>query len=179
MSGVFFAGDGHFGQKGVSNFRKRFDSDLEHNAFIIENWFSTIGKRDTVYCLGDWVFDKKSLSIMAALPGRKILLPGNHDKLRAREYLDVFDDIIGIRSYKGLAWLTHCPMHPQELYGKFNLHGHIHRNTIQDVRYVNVCMENIGYTPITLEDIMEWRAHGNPSVPVGVFNTNAPESERV
>ena len=40
---------------------------------------------------------------------------------------------------------------PDELKGKINLHGHIH--LIDDLRYFNVSMENIDYTPISLEEI--------------------------
>lgn len=40
---------------------------------------------------------------------------------------------------------------PDELKGK--IHGHVHSNNIDDLRYFNVSMENIDYTPISLEEI--------------------------
>ena len=40
---------------------------------------------------------------------------------------------------------------PDELKGKINLH--VHSNNIDDLRYFNVSMENIDYTPISLEEI--------------------------
>ena len=42
---------------------------------------------------------------------------------------------------------------PDKLKGKINLHGHVHSNNIDDLLYFNVSMENINYTPISLEEI--------------------------
>jgi calcineurin-like phosphoesterase family protein len=44
-------------------------------------------------------------------------------------------------------------MHPQELRGKINVHGHMHRDAIQDPRYVNVNVDFTGMKPVLLDDI--------------------------
>jgi calcineurin-like phosphoesterase family protein len=41
------------------------------------------------------------------------------------------------------------------LRGKKNVHGHVHYKTIPDDRYLNVCCENINFTPISLEEVNE------------------------
>jgi calcineurin-like phosphoesterase family protein len=56
-------------------------------------------------------------------------------------YLKYFEDVRGFLRYKQM-WLSHCPIHPQELYRcKLNVHGHIHKNTNSPelpLPYVNV-----------------------------------------
>ena len=57
--------------------------------------------------------------------------------------------------------LTHIPVHPESLarWG-LNVHGHLHANRVNlplaqipDRRYFNVSMEQINYTPISLEEV--------------------------
>lgn len=50
-------------------------------------------------------------------------------------------------------WLSHCPLHPEELRGRLNIHGHVHTNSVRDQRYINVSFE-MSKTPIPLEDIV-------------------------
>jgi calcineurin-like phosphoesterase family protein len=71
--------------------------------------------------------------------------------------------------YKG-AFLTHCPVHPQELEYRtsINIHGHLHeynvtkniirgtRDTnlgVPDKRYINVSCEQVNYQPKTLKEL--------------------------
>jgi calcineurin-like phosphoesterase family protein len=90
------------------------------------------------------------------LPGKKILIRGNHDTLPTLAYLHYFDEVYGLLKYKEF-WLSHAPIHPDELRNKINLHGHVHYATIPDKRYFNCCPENLypsfGSYLISLEDI--------------------------
>lgn len=54
--------------------------------------------------------------------------------------------------YKNL-WLTHAPIHPDELRGKKNVHGHCHGHILNDKRYINVCVEHAD-RPIPIEEII-------------------------
>jgi len=154
MSKVYVIGDLHFGHRQVTRFRKEFESDTHHEEHIMDNWNDLITKRDIVYVMGDAAFDMVGLAKIGKLPGIKYLVRGNHDKLTAAEYLYVFDDVYGIIAHKGI-WLSHAPIHVQELWGRPNIHGHVHFNTIPDDWYFNVSAENIGYTP---KDFYEIRA---------------------
>jgi calcineurin-like phosphoesterase family protein len=149
--------DPHIGHLKIGNYRKEIGSVEENTKIIVENYMKTINKRDTIYFLGDVAFDYDSLNIIKSLPGSKHLVMGNHDaekkrKMHIREYLDCFDTISSLVKYKEF-WLSHCPIHPQELRGKRNIHGHVHEYTVPDDNYINVCMEKIDYTPISLEEI--------------------------
>lgn len=83
--GLFSIGDLHFGF-GVKKPMDIFGENWEnHSEKIIENWKREITKEDTVLLPGDisWgmrLFEAKAdLNVIDSLPGRKILLSGNHD----------------------------------------------------------------------------------------------------
>ena len=159
MSSVYFCSDFHLGHNGVSyKFRKIFQSDSEHDEYFLDMWSSTITKRDIVYCLGDMAFTKEKLNMLSGLYGNKKLIMGNHDLIHGitiNDLVQAYDSVEGITKYKG-KWLSHAPMHPSELYGKFNIHGHVHFDTIMDSNYINVCpeaSENFNKVFYSLEDI--------------------------
>ena len=81
---------------------------------------------------------------------------GNHEnqfgEFRTEQLWDVFTKVHALHTRKG-CWLSHAPIHPEELRGKFNIHGHVHDNTLQDPRYANVSLENCNYTPVDFQDI--------------------------
>ncbi|MFV0314275.1 MAG: metallophosphoesterase [Anaerotignum sp.] len=83
--GLFAIGDLHFGyavQKPMSIFGAHWEG---HSEKIIDNWKREISDTDTVLLAGDisWGMReceaKADLEIIHDLPGRKILLEGNHD----------------------------------------------------------------------------------------------------
>ena len=139
MSQVFFTADLHLGHNNVGAFRKNVESSEENTAWIVEQWHQTIRKKtDVVWLLGDIVFDEVSLEVLATLPGRKQLVRGNHDAIK--DYgraLEVFENMYGLHT-KYHYWLSHAPVHPAELRGKPNIHGHVHYHDIPDPRYVTV-----------------------------------------
>lgn len=163
---VLFTGCLHLGHRAIAKYRPFVGSCQENTDLICDEWNDVIKKNDVVYVLGDAAFDKNHLDLMGKLPGRKILVKGNHDTfVTAKEQLEVFEEIHGMVKYKGI-WLTHCPMHPNELWNKPNLHAHVHSNTVMingtlDKRYLNVCADNL-YTTwdkkifITLEEVREY-----------------------
>lgn len=152
MSVVYMIGDLHFGHKNIANYRKGFASEEHHREHLSAQWSSIVKKRDVVWVLGDAAFTSEGLASIRLLPGRKILVRGNHDLLSTAEYLSVFEEVYGIIRYKKV-WLSHAPIHPDELRGRRNIHGHVHNATIQDARYVNVSAENINYTPAKYQAI--------------------------
>ena len=66
--------------------------------------------------------------------------------------------MFGLYKYKEF-WLSHAPIHPCELRGKRNIHGHVHQNHVMDEhhkrdnRYINVCVENTDGAPVSLDKI--------------------------
>lgn len=158
MSTNYFLSDPHFGHQNIPKFRPCFSTVEEHDQHIFDNCNKLFRKQDKIWFNGDVAFTKEALYRIKELKGTKILILGNHDtEWKKRGYtfqdlLEVFDDIQSLVKWHEF-WLSHCPVHPDELRGKINIHGHIHSHIIDDPRYVNICMEHINYTPITLEEI--------------------------
>lgn len=163
---VYAIADTHFGHRNVLKWRTDFSSIEDHDNTIYQMIRLTCGKRDSLYILGDVALGPDSLKYIEAI-AREVeflhIVLGNHDDERkgsptVRDYLSVCRNVYGLRKYKG-AWLSHAPLHPDELRGKVNIHGHVHGRCVEgDDRYVNVSCENTDYTPINMVDIFEgWR----------------------
>jgi len=168
MSKVYFISDLHFGHSNIIKFAGdyRYGNDCIENMHItIAMWNARVTKRDTVYVLGDVAMNDQGFEALRELNGNKLLVRGNHDMYKAKRYLQVFSDVYGVRMYKGY-WISHAPIHPTELRGRKNIHGHVHQNTLMnhyneiDERYINVCVETTDGAPILFTDIKEGRHIG-------------------
>lgn len=164
---VFFIGDPHLGHRNIAKFRPFVKDVNDNDDQICAEWKAVVHKRGIVYVMGDAAFTQEGLDRIAALPGKKILIKGNHDDMVSTAAQSaVFDEIHGMLKYKGM-WLTHCPMHPDELRGKPNVHGHVHSKPIMkktwwggsklDPRYLNTCPDftvpTFGKYILTLDEV--------------------------
>lgn len=124
---------------------------------MVEAWNSVVRQQDTVYHLGDVAIKRKSLPVLSKLCGRKVLIKGNHDIFKLKDYLPYFEDIRAYKIFPEFGIIcSHIPIHPESLARwKLNVHGHLHNNKLPDPRYLCVSVERINYTPVALEDIKE------------------------
>ena len=156
MSNTWFSSDLHLDHKGIIKFRD-FGSVEEHNAIIKDNYHKVVKPRDRVYLTGDVAFSKEALEDLKTWSGTKILICGNHDLERGitmKDLCDVYDEVYAFKRWREF-WLSHCPIHPEELRGKYNLHGHCHSHIIDDPRYLNLCLEHHNYMPIDINFIRD------------------------
>jgi len=166
---IWFVSDTHWGHANILKFKTadgdplRVFESVEHmDETMVENWNRVVATCDIVYHLGD-VYFGQGHQVLPRLKGRKRLILGNHDTAKNPEVLNNFQKILMWRMFPEFnILLTHVPVHPGSLEFKtrFNMHGHLHRNRVKDAngidkRYINVCVENINYTPIHLEEILE------------------------
>lgn len=142
MANVWFTSDLHFGHKNINKFRLEVAHETDNRLRIVSDWSNLVTKRDDVYVLGDAAFNMDTVGEFFDLPGRKFLVRGNHDELDTQVYLKYFSAVYGLKKYKEF-WLSHAPIHPNELRGKINLHGHVHYQSVPDKRYFNMCVENL------------------------------------
>lgn len=174
---VFVISDLHMGHKNIVRFQhdgkplRPFRDIHEMHSVIMERWCSVVTPQDKVYVLGDVAMSRPGLELLRTLPGKKRLVRGNHDLMNDKWYHSVgFKALYGVRQLNGV-WLTHVPMHPQSMSGRAigNIHGHLHsnvvmqpwpRNHIIDPRYFNACVEQIDYTPRSIESIINERKWG-------------------
>jgi calcineurin-like phosphoesterase family protein len=126
----------------------------------VNKWNSVVTKRDVVYVLGDVCFDVSKMPLLDTMLGTKYLIIGNHDTFQLGVYQKYFKKIHGFRTYKGY-WISHAPIHPDELRGRRNIHGHVHNNPIMlkgyepDLRYIPVCVEQLNGYPVPFDKIKE------------------------
>jgi calcineurin-like phosphoesterase family protein len=157
MSCTRFISDLHLGHDKIHVFSGEFRGGVksleEHDAWIVEQWNSVVSKHDLVMVQGDVCFDKSKMHLLKKMRGSKHLIIGNHDKFSLKTYLEYFDKVHGFMKYKGQAWLSHAPVHVQSLRGKFNIHGHVHQASVDDLRYINVSVEAVGGRPISWDDL--------------------------
>lgn len=180
---TFYISDLHLGHANTTNGKfvnadgsnlRPFADVEEMNHEIMSRWNELVTEEDKVYVLGDVVINKKFLSLVNELKGKKRLVRGNHDIFRTREYMDVgFKEVYGVRVLNPMGILSHIPLHPDTITKRFgiNIHGHLHGNVVMmanphygslygaskeipDPRYFNVAVEQIDYTPILHEDLM-------------------------
>lgn len=164
MSTNYFIGDCHFSHNDIhKKFRTNFSSDEEHDNVIYENIMSCAGKRNQLWLLGDIFFKPESfwrLDEFSKYFQNVNYVLGNHCHTSVSKYAAQFDNvhIFGIQSKYGF-WISHAPVHPDELRGRTCLHGHTHNvlmldsNGEIDKRYICVSCEQVDYKPITLEQI--------------------------
>lgn len=161
MSRVFTISDTHFGHKNMA-IKRGFHDEFYHDEHIIQQWNKVVRKKDTVYLLGDITMEKGNYEILNRLNGYKKVILGNHDMPQhVPELLKYVNSVCGMFKYKNIMF-THCPIHESEI-NRFrrNVHGHVHENSLQDERYINVCCEVVNYTPVLVENLIKTKINKN------------------
>ena len=115
---------------------------------LFDRWQSAVGPDDSVVCLGN-VGTGPGLTRLQALPGRKVLVFGNHD--RSAKGFDVVCGSLYAHGDPPLL-LTHVPL--RRVPPGCVLHGHLHVGRVRgSLVHINVSVEQIGYRPRLLTDI--------------------------
>ena len=155
---IYFGADLHLGHKNIHKHRPQWDTPEEHDQYVLDMVSGFVGKNTPLYLLGDICFTKDAINSLAKLntySNFKIIL-GNHDIERGVKIGDWvnagFKDVYSLLKYKEF-YLSHCPIHPDELRGKINIHGHSHSYRIEDDRYVCVSLEQTEYKLIGIEEL--------------------------
>ncbi len=170
-------GDAHLGHKNIHKYRTDFATAEEHHEIIYDNIRSNVNKRDTLIMMGDTAFTHAWLRKVGEIPAKKkILIAGNHcteNGINMRHLVAEYDEVHAALSYRNY-WLTHIPMHPQELRRhKGNIHGHLHGNHVWknwepeednyhagkvayeeiDHRYISTCLEHCDWKPVSWQEL--------------------------
>jgi calcineurin-like phosphoesterase family protein len=128
----------------------------DFHEIIVCNWKSMVSDDDLVIHLGDVSFAKDT--VVSALPGRKVLVKGNHDKQSYSWYMQHGFDFCceSFVMYTGGLDIvfTHKPLvfHDHDV----NIHGHLHGLARVDsvCRHYPVALECTDYKPLLLSDIL-------------------------
>lgn len=176
MPNIFLISDTHFGQESMYSMvdwngrrvREEFSCMEEAEEVMVERWNAVVKPTDKVYHLGDVFIARKGRFILERLNGDKVLIKGNHDIFKLKEYTPYFRDIRAYHRMENIVF-SHIPQHPDTLSPKSrrgtkirgNVHGHLHRHVVKDNmgfmdhRYVSVCVERTDYTPVEFSVIQK------------------------
>ena len=155
--------DLHLNHGGILVHGKRpFTSTRAMRDALLETWELTVDAADVVICLGDVTVGPpvRELDVaLAALPGAKLLVVGNHEFVHGRKApkdygFEAVHPTLVVDSDPPLL-LTHEPLGTVPA-GHVNLHGHLH-GSVGPVsrRHLNVNVEQIGYQPVRVSVLIE------------------------
>lgn len=173
----YFIADNHFGHKNIiAHCNRPFNSVDKMDQAMINNWNTVIDGDDIIIIAGDIFLchTAKMFEVINQLNGYKILVRGNHDTqsrtklIRRLGFDELYDNPYYIKVPNiGRLIVTHCPLPDDELGPKeFNIHGHTHNLRPNDDKHFCVSAEMIDYTPIHLNEIIEYFI--NPDKQLGV-----------
>jgi len=134
------------------------------NECMVETWNARVKPQDKIWHLGDVAFgatkNHDALDrLLTRLHGQKRMTLGNHDDGRNPLLQKHFEKIQlwnGFRRKDHTGFTaTHIPLGINQLRdGNYCVHGHIHQNLLADARYINVCVEQTGYAPVHIDDLI-------------------------
>ena len=132
----YYISDLHLGHANAIGFDGRPFADVtEMNETLIYRWNSAVSRADTVYVLGDFIWEKESLwpAWLERLTGNKVLIRGNHDPRQfsqaTKRFFQDIADYKEITDTERHVILCHYPMpfHRADYDEKcFMLYGHVH-----------------------------------------------------
>lgn len=171
---TWFTSDHYFGDEEVVRkwqrpFRDAHSMDIE----LIYRWNKVVATEDVVYYLGGFTLKEPEEwgAIASRLNGRKLLVPGNTDKLRISKRgeqrasgFEVLGSnvIITLDGYR--LWLNHYPVvggDPPSLArpappGEYDLAlcGHLHSKWLMHTACINVGVDVWDFRPVSLQEML-------------------------
>lgn len=167
-----FYSDPHFGHANIIAHANRPFADVDEMDRVLEQRYAeTVGAHDTVLWCGDVSFRDRlwTRDMLDRLPGRKVLMRGNHDGTLGACLALGFDAVADFmhvqiaghkvtcchfppaRSNAGDRYPERRPPSPQK--GEFVLHGHTHERGRRVGRRIHVGCDAWSYRPVGLEEI--------------------------
>ena len=174
---IFASSDLHLGHKNVLKYDGRPFDDIEtHDAAIETNFLSVMPRGSTLILVGDIAIEsqwKKGVEFILKLKQHgitTILVKGNHDKQLLKKtkndpglfhmvrdvlFMSVEDYQFFFSHYSHRVW-------PNSQYGSIYAYGHSHGALPQWGRSTDVCVNQNGYKPLKLREIVEMVSHHDP-----------------
>lgn len=166
---TYFIADTHIGfgsRRTVS--QRGFKCDWErHEKEVVNGINRVIDSKKTLYILGDIGSSKDYQGLKSFLEQlntkRIFLLLGNHDneqffyRLYKENVILGFDKMYSLKYNKVHFILCHYPLFEWEQFfnNSIHLYGHVHNNVTIGWRSLDVGIDNIGYTPISVTEVLE------------------------
>lgn len=147
---VWIITDTHWHQDG-----ERIDRPVDHTQRSIASWKKMVGAEDLVIHTGDVTWNDKSLlEDLTYLPGRKVLVRGNHDSNSLPWYMNHgFHFACDSFVFKKVLF-THAPANNLPGDALLNVHGHLHLNkqyVAQQPFHRLLALEKTKYQPVSFD----------------------------
>jgi calcineurin-like phosphoesterase family protein len=161
---IWIIADTHFYHDRIVDF---CDRPKNHTELIIANWAKTVQWDDLTIHLGDVIFKEQSKikGILAAIPGKKILVKGNHDHETLKWYMEHGFDFACHSFVMSDMVFTHAPLQKLPENIKWNIHGHLHNGTFEkhgimlQSWHKLFAIENTNYKPVLLDDFINEKTY--------------------
>lgn len=168
---LWLIGDTHFGHAGsIEHTARPFRDVAEMDRLLIEAWVSRVRPTDTVVHLGDFEWGhspERAAEIFAALPGKKHLVVGNHDRPRVTGLAwESVQERLTVHAAGRRIVADHYPLRawPGSFRGVLHVHGHTHGTLPGTSQSCDVGVDVWGYAPARLEDVIA-RMEATPDQP--------------
>jgi len=157
---IWIWSDLHFFHNNIIRYTGRpYSNTDDMNHALLENYRKTVGPDDVSIWVGDVTFERGGThvtnSMLASLSGYKILVFGNHDLDKGGKLRTLYFDEIHSAYQLGNLIFTHYPLNAHVPDGYYGIHGHTHDSNTGHPHHVNVSVEQVGFTPISLAQLIE------------------------
>ena len=158
---TWLTADWHFGHKNIIKYAERPFKDLnEMHKVIIDNLKEKVAPDDILYVLGDVSLYSNSQAekletVIKKIPGRKILILGNHDSLKPFTYVNMGFESVHTSLDIGDFILIHDPAAAIINPDRIHLCGHVHQLFKRVRNVLNVGIDVWDYQPVSLQQIKD------------------------
>lgn len=157
---IWLITDTHFNHENIKEYSGRPDDFTERT---IKNWSSMVSDNDLTIHLGDVIFSKAGTltEILTTIPGRKVLVMGNHDR-KPRWYMTHGFAFACYRFELGHSLFVHEPQFELPAGCDRVIHGHLHNDAHRSDEYPEpippynrlLSLELEDYKPVLLEEFI-------------------------
>ena len=171
MANKFFTADTHFNHVNILELQPRpWETAIEMNQALIDNWNSVVKPGDVVYHLGDFAFPQNILGdeghrlewIIGMLNGQIFLIRGNHDSKNWKKFGSIYErlmvkveDTMYIKHGSQKIFLSHYShrVWRASVHGTWHLYGHSHGHLSDHGKSFDVGVDSWNYTPVSYEQV--------------------------
>lgn len=157
---IWFTADWHLDHEAILDLGQRpFPRLKQMEKTILRNYKEVVNSEDIVYFLGDIFFHKntpKIESTLRNLPGTKILILGNHDKLNPFVYQELgFYQVATWLSFDEKIYMIHDPAIAGCMLDKNFICGHIHKLFKKQKNALNVGVDIWDFRPVSIDQVKQ------------------------